>query len=161
MNNRTSRLTGLVIVAVLLSACSTFAASTPTPGPVPRVGMMHVGTDHVPPSLGTLVGRLAELGWIDSADEAMRQLVGDGTKVDGRMKQLHGEFDGPRIALIWSNLEPDQVEQQARDFVSQHVDVVVAFEDKSISAAQAATADPANRIRSCFSTRPTPCVTGW
>ncbi len=150
MNNRSSRLTGPVIVAVLLSACSTFAASTPTPRPVPRVGMMHVGTDHNPPSLGTLVGRLAELGWIDSADEAMRELAGEETKVDGRMKQLHGEFDGPRIALIWSNLEQDQVEQQARDFVSQHVDVIVAFEDKSISAAQAATADPANRIPVVF-----------
>ena len=25
----------------------------------------HVGTDHVPPSLDTLVTRLAELGWLD------------------------------------------------------------------------------------------------
>ena len=150
MKPRTPRLIGIVTLAGLLSACSTFTTSTPTPRPVPRVAMMHVGTDHVPPSLGTLVGRLAELGWIDSADDAMRTLAGDGTQVDGRMKQLHGEFDGPRLTLIWSNLEPDQVEQQARDFVSQHVDVIVAFEDKSIAAAQAATADPANRIPIVF-----------
>ncbi|TME32412.1 MAG: hypothetical protein E6I62_06020 [Chloroflexi bacterium] len=150
MKARTLRPIGIVILAGLLAACSTFASSTPTPRPVPRVGMMHVGTDHVPPSLGTLVGRLAELGWIDSADEAMRELIGDGTKVNGQMKQLHGEFDGPRITLIWSNLTPEQVQQQARDFVSQHVDVIVAFEDKSISAARSATADPANRIPIVF-----------
>ncbi|HYM82596.1 MAG TPA: ABC transporter substrate-binding protein [Candidatus Dormibacteraeota bacterium] len=112
---------------------------------------MHVGTDHVPPSLGTLVGRLAELGWLDSPDAAMRQLVGDGkTKVNGKMKQLQGEYDGPRIVLIWRDLEPAEAAQQAREFVSERVSVIVAFEDKSIKAAQDATADPQNRIPVVF-----------
>lgn len=152
---KTRRVALLVIAlfmsAALLGACSAGLGSSVTPPPVPRVGLMHVGTDHIPPSLGTLVTRLAELGWIDSPDQAMRQLVGDGTtKVQGKMAQLQGEFDGPRIALIWRNLEPDQVEQQAKEFVSERVSVIVAFEDKSIKAAQDATADPNNRIPVVF-----------
>jgi putative ABC transport system substrate-binding protein len=113
---------------------------------------MHVGTDHVPPSLGTLVARLGELGWFDGSPTAvMQQLVGDGkTKVQGKMAQLQGEFVGPRIDLIWRNLEPAQAAQQAVDFVSQHVDVIVAFEDKSIKSAQDATAQPGNQIPVVF-----------
>ena len=142
---------GLLMSVGLLGACSAGLGSSSTPPRVPRVGLMHVGTDHVPPSLGTLVTRLGELGWIDSPDQAMRQLVGDGTtKVQGKMAQLQGEFDGQRITLIWRNLEPDQVGQQAKEFVSERVDVIVAFEDKSIRAAQDATADPNNRIPVVF-----------
>ena len=73
---------------------------------------MHVGTDHVPPSLDTLKARLRQLGWTD----------------------------GSNIKLIWRNLEPDEAEGQAKAFVRQRVDVIVAFEDQSIRAAQAATA---------------------
>jgi putative ABC transport system substrate-binding protein len=149
-------LAGIALFAGLLGACSTAPAQSPTPQPVPRVGLMHVGTDHNPPSLGTLVSRLSELGWIDgSPDAAMRQLVGDGTtKVQGKMAQLEGEFDGPRIVLIWRNLEKSQTNQQAmaqaKEFVDQHVDVIVAFEDTSIHAAQDATAEPGNRIPVVF-----------
>lgn len=144
-------LIGVVLAASVLGACSGALGSSPTPPPVPRVGLMHVGTDHIPPSLGTLVSRLAELGWLDSASEAMRQLVGDGTtKVQGKMKQLQGEYDGPRIALIWRDLEPAQAAQQAKEFVSERVNVIVAFEDASIKAAQDATADPSNRIPVVF-----------
>lgn len=77
-----------------------------------RVGLMHVGTDHVPPSWPSLKARLEELGWIE----------------------------GRNVELIWRNLEPDAAAAQARVFVGQRVDVIVAFEDKSISAAQEATA---------------------
>jgi len=66
----------------------------------------------VPPSLGTLKARLRQLGWTD----------------------------GSNIKLIWRNLEPDEAEGQAKAFVRQRVDVIVAFEDQSIRAAQAATA---------------------
>jgi putative ABC transport system substrate-binding protein len=55
------------------------------------------------------------------------------------MKQLQGQYKGHRIQLIWRNLEKEQVEDQAAAFVDEHVDVIVAFEDKSIAAAQAAT----------------------
>ena len=79
---------------------------------VRRVGLMHVGIDHIPPSRDTLIARLEELGW---------------TK-------------GRNVELIWRNLEPDAAEEQARQFVRERVDLIVAFEDTSIRAAQAATA---------------------
>lgn len=119
----------LIAYASLLGACSPGFGANPTPRAIPRVGLMHVGTDHVPPSLGTLVGRLADLGWIDGSHDALvATLVQDG------------HVEGPRIQLIWRNLEPAQADDQAAAFVAEHVDVIVAFEDKSIGAAQAATA---------------------
>src|SRR5258706_6047152 len=122
-------LVSVIAFASLLGACSPSFGANPTPGAIPRVGLMHVGTDHLPPSLGTLVGRLADLAWIGgSHDELVERLVHDG------------HVEGPRIQLIWRNLEPGAADDQAATFVAEHVDVIVAFEDKSIAAAQAATA---------------------
>ena len=89
---------------------------------VRRVGLMHVGIDHVPPSLGALKARLKELGWID----------------------------GRNIELIWRNLGPGAADAQAREFVRERVDVIVAFEDTSIRAAQTATARGPDRIPVVF-----------
>jgi putative ABC transport system substrate-binding protein len=111
---------GAVLLTCLLSACG--AGDKPAAGTLPRVGLMHVGTDHVPPSLDTLEARLKQLGWVN----------------------------GRNIKLIWRNLEPDQAEGQAKEFVHQRVDVIVAFEDQSIRAAQAATAKPKDRIPIVF-----------
>jgi putative ABC transport system substrate-binding protein len=83
---------------------------------------MHVGTDHIPPSLPALQARLKELGWIK----------------------------GQNIQLIWRNLEQDEAEGQAKEFVRERVNVIVAFEDVSIRAAQAATAKPNSRIPIVF-----------
>ena len=67
------------------------------------------------------------------------------------MKQVEGEYDGPRIQLVWRNLlDKAQAASQAQEFVREGVDLIVAFEDKSIAAAQAATADPADRIPVVF-----------
>jgi putative ABC transport system substrate-binding protein len=135
----------------LVCACSAVTGVSPTARRVPRVALMHVGTDHNPPSLVTLVQGLGDLGWLDaSTSQVMKQLVGDGTSVQGRMQQLQGQYDGQRIQLIWRNLDPSQVEAQAQEFVAERVDLIVAFEDKSIKAAQDATADPANRIPVVF-----------
>jgi putative ABC transport system substrate-binding protein len=112
---------GAVFLACLLTACNG-SGDKSAANPIPRVGLMHVGTDHVPPSLDTLEARLKQLGWID----------------------------GRNIKLIWRNLEPDQAEGQAKAFVRQRVDVIVAFEDQSIRAAQAATAKPKDRIPIVF-----------
>ena len=60
------------------------------PTPVKRVGLMHVGTDHVPPSWPALKARLEELGW----------------------------SNGKNIELIWRNLEPDAADAQANEFVA-------------------------------------------
>jgi putative tryptophan/tyrosine transport system substrate-binding protein len=123
-------LVSVLAIASLLGACSAGIGASATPQAIPRVGLMHVGTDHVPPSLGTLVGRLADLGWIDgSHDELAARLVKDG------------HVEGPRIELIWRNLtDQAAADNQAAAFVAEHVNVIVAFEDKSIAAAQAATA---------------------
>jgi len=132
-------LVSVIAFASLLGACSAGIGASPTPQAIPRVGLMHVGTDHVPPSLGTLVGRLADLGWIDgSHDELVARLVKDG------------QVEGPRIELIWRNLEPGEAANQAAAFVADHVDVIVAFEDKSIAAAQAATAQMEHPIPVVF-----------
>src|SRR4051812_29024840 len=119
-------LPSVILLAILVAACGGSAAATIRP--VPRVGLMHVGTDHNPPSLATLVAGLGDLGWFDGPPApVMQQLVGDKTLLQDRMKQLQGEYDGQRIQLIWRNLDPDQAEAQAREFVSQHVDLIVAF----------------------------------
>jgi putative ABC transport system substrate-binding protein len=132
-------LLSVILCASLAGACSD--TNVPTPQPVRRIGLMHVGTDHNPPSLATLVVGLGDLGWFDgSATQVMQQLIGDGTMVQGRMKQVQGQYVGKRIQLMWRNLDPDQVEEQAREFVRERVDLIVAFEDKSIAAAQGATA---------------------
>lgn len=129
----------VVVGASLLGACSPGIGTSPTAAPIPRVALMHVGTDHEPPSLGTLVASLIDLGWIDRPqDEVMASLTEDG------------RIQSPRVELIWRNLEPAAVGAQARQFVGEHVDVIVAFEDKSIAAAQAATAQPEDRIPVIF-----------
>ena len=109
------------LTVCLLSAC-TDEGDKSASKPIPRVGLMHVGTDHIPPSLPSLEARLKELGW---------------TK-------------GHNIRLVWRNLEPGEAEGQAKEFVRERVNVIVAFEDQSIRAAQAATAKPKNRIPIVF-----------
>lgn len=143
-----------ILVVSLVGACSLGTAAGPTQQAIPRVALMHVGTDHNPPSLATLVAALGDLGWYNGpAAQVMQQLIGDGTMVQGRMKQVEGQHQGPRIELIWRNLDPtqpDQIAEQARAFVRDRVSLIVAFEDKSIRAAQDATADPSNRIPVVF-----------
>lgn len=112
---------GAVLVVSLLTACSGKGDKSAAKS-IPRVGLMHVGTDHVPPSLNSLKARLKELGWIN----------------------------GRNIRLIWRNLEPDEAEGQAKEFVRERVNVIVAFEDQSIRAAQAATARPKDHIAVVF-----------
>jgi putative ABC transport system substrate-binding protein len=101
-----------VLTAALLTACTTSDGDSSAAQDVRRVGLMHVGTDHIPPSWPSLKARLEELGWTD----------------------------GGNIKLMWRNLEPYEVAAQAGVFLGQGVDVIVAFEDSSISAAQAVTA---------------------
>ena len=144
-------LVSVILCAISLGACSAGPAASATPSHVPSVALMHVGTDHNPPSLATLVAALHDMGWFDeSPSQVMQLLIGDGTKAQGRMKQLQGQFAGQRIKLIWRNLDTPQEYTQAEEFVRQRVDVIVAFEDKSIGAARDATADPAHRIPVVF-----------
>ena len=108
------------LATVVLTACS--ASNDEAAQDIPQVGLMHVGTDHIPTSWPSLKAQLQELGWTD----------------------------GRNIELLWRNLEPDAAEKQANVFVRQGVDVIVAFEDTSISAAQEATTGMSDPIPIVF-----------
>src|SRR4051812_47613237 len=105
---RLPALAAVLLAAASLAGCIGSNTSDSAAPAIRRVGLMHVGTDHVPPSLAALTARLEELGWTD----------------------------GDNVNLIWRNLEPEAAEQQAEEFVRERVDVIVAFEDSSIRAAQ-------------------------
>jgi len=111
-----------VLMTAVLAGCSGSDDESSAARDAPRVALMHVGTDHIPPSWPSLKGRLEELGWTD----------------------------GQNVKLMWRNLEPDEAEPQADVFVGQGVNVIVAFEDKSISAAQDATAGTSDPIPIVF-----------
>jgi putative ABC transport system substrate-binding protein len=116
---------GLLVVSLAAVSFIAFAGSSDESSaaePVRRIGLMHVGIDHVPKSRDSLKARLAELGWTE----------------------------GRNIELIWRNLKTDEAPEQAREFVRQRVDVIVAFEDSSIRAAQEATARVQGRIPVVF-----------
>lgn len=110
------RLQGVAVLAAAaaaLTACGSSGGAKQEAQPVPRVGLMHVGLDHIPPSLKPLEARLRELGWVQ----------------------------GRNVKLIWRNLpSEDAALVQARRFVDDHVDLIVAFEDQSIRQAKQATA---------------------
>ena len=77
-----------------------------------RVGLFHVGLDHVPPSLEPLRDGLRGLGY----------------------------EEGKNIRLDWRNLpDEDAALQTAREFVRDRVDLIVAFENQTVRAAVAAT----------------------
>jgi putative ABC transport system substrate-binding protein len=100
-----------LILAFLLTPC---AANAESSGKVYRIGVFHVGLDHVPPALDTL-------------REGLRQL---------------GYEEGKNLRLDWRNL-PDEgtARETAQAFVHDRVDLIVAFENQTIRAAQAATAE--------------------
>ncbi len=82
------------------------------PAKVWRIGLFHVGLDHVPPSLDGLREGLKALGY----------------------------EEGKNIRLEWRNLPDEEAARAtAREFVRERVDVIVAFESQTIRAAKAAT----------------------
>ncbi len=107
----------IALSAVFLTAFDGSNADSAAAQSVRRVGLMHVGIDHIPPALDPLKARLAELGWTE----------------------------GKNLELVFRNLEPEQAEGQAEAFVRERVDVIVSFEDQSIDAAKAATASMRGR----------------
>jgi ABC-type uncharacterized transport system substrate-binding protein len=117
---RVAALVAAAGMALLLAACGGSNGATHSNSvaqssqPMPRVGLMHVGLDHIPPSLKPLKARLRELGW-----------------VQGRNVQLITRVHLP---------DEDAARAQANTFVRDHVKLIVAFEDQSIRQAKAATA---------------------
>lgn len=83
-------------------------------GKVYRIGVFHVGLDHVPPSLDTL-------------REALRAL---------------GYEEGKNLRLDWRNLPDEEAAYAtAREFTRDRVDLIVAFENQTARAAKAATGE--------------------
>jgi putative tryptophan/tyrosine transport system substrate-binding protein len=125
------------LVTALLAGCSASDNGSAAQD-VPRVALMHVGTDHTPPSFGSLVRQLDEkYGWALPEAEVDRC-------ADTKVLVKSCDIRGPKVELLWRNLTPGEADTQADVFVREGVDVLVAFEDKSISAAQKATAGMPN-----------------
>ena len=79
-----------------------------------RIGVFHVGLDHVPGSF---------------------QRLKEGLKA-------RGYEEGKNIQLDWRNLPDDEAARKtAEEFVRSKVDVIVAFENQTIRAAKAATSE--------------------
>ena len=100
----------LIACVAFLVSYSADAQNSPK---VPRVGLFHVGLDHVPPSFPALRDALKKLGYIE----------------------------GKNIHLDWRNLADEQAAREtAKEFDRLPVDLMVPFEDQSIRAAKAVKA---------------------
>ena len=99
---------------IFLAACTAQAPLQPPQPKMYRLGLFHVGLDHVPPSLQTLRDGLRELGY----------------------------EEGKTIALDWRNLPDEEAANAtAREFVRDRVDLIVAFENQTLRATRAATSE--------------------
>ena len=98
--------------AGLLAACGLAPISSRSPVKAWRLGLFHVGLDHVPASLDPLLEELAQLGY--QQDE--------------------------NLSVDWRNLPNEAVAlTAARAFVDNGVDLIVAFENQTMRAVQEAT----------------------
>ena len=104
----------LIYVLAVLALSSFHVAEAQQTRKVWRVGLLHVGLDHVPPSFPALQQALNALGYVD----------------------------GKNIHLDWRNL-PDEAAARAtaKEFAQGRVDLIVPFEDQSIRATKAATSE--------------------
>ncbi len=84
------------------------------PSKASRIGLIHIGLDHVPPSFPALREALKELGYEEGKD----------------------------IVLDWRNLPNEKAAlATAKEFVRKKFHLIVAFEDQTIRAVKAATAE--------------------
>lgn len=117
-----SIITGLATTVLMLQAANAQPAEK-----VYRIGLCHVGLDHVPPSLDGLREGLKALGY--DVGTGVAPMVSTG-------------MVGKKIRLDWRNL-PDEAtaRETAKAFVQDRVDLIVAFESQCVSAAKAATSE--------------------
>jgi len=103
------------------------AADAQQAGKVYRIGLFHVGLDHVPPSLDGLREGLNALGYDTGTSPA---------PVSSTV------FEGKNIRLDWRNLADEATAREtAKEFVRNRVDLIVAFEAQTVRAAKAATSE--------------------
>ena len=106
------RLTGFALALTLTLA--PLGAEGQQPLKIPRIGLFHVGLDHDPPGLAPLRESLRRMGY----------------------------EEGRNIRLDYRNqADEDAARATARAFVRERVDVLVAFENQAVRAAQAATSE--------------------
>jgi len=102
----------LLLGSLLLAPCS--ATEAQQSGRVWHLGLMHVGLDHTPQSLEPFRAGLKALGY----------------------------EQGKNIYLDWRNLSDEEAAREsAKDFVKNRVDLIVAWENQTVRAAKAATAE--------------------
>jgi putative ABC transport system substrate-binding protein len=118
---------GLILILAVAILLAQLAAAAQQAGKVYRIGLFHVGLDHVPPSLDGLREGLKALGYDVPASS---------------IPKVSTVFEGSNIRLDWRNLADERAARQtARDFVRDRVDLIVAFENQAVRAAQAATVE--------------------
>jgi ABC-type uncharacterized transport system substrate-binding protein len=104
--------TALAVVLGLGILVTPLAAEAQPAGRGWRIGLFHVGLDHVPPSLDGLREGLTALGY----------------------------EEGKNIHLDWRNLADEEAARAtAQAFVRDRVDLIVAFENQTVRAVTAAT----------------------
>ena len=107
-----ARLVGVSILGLTLLLPLDLAAQGH--GKVWRIGLFHVGLDHIPPSLEVLRERLKVLGY----------------------------EEGKNIRLDFRNLADEEAALvTVKEFVRERVDLIVAFESQTVRAAKAATSE--------------------
>jgi len=112
--------TGAVLLAAPLAAEA-------QPGKVYRIGLFHIGLDHVPPSLDGLREGLTVLGYDTGTSPA---------------PVSSAVFEGKNIRLDWRNLADEAAAREtAKAFVRDRVDLIVAFEAQTVRAVKAATSE--------------------
>lgn len=103
-----------LVVSVLATFILASFHLTEAQQPKKRIGVFHVGLDHVPPSLEPLRQELKKLGY----------------------------EDGKNFWLDWRNLPDEEAARlTAQEFVQAHVDLIVAYENQTVRAAKAATSE--------------------
>jgi putative ABC transport system substrate-binding protein len=104
----------LVLTLTLALTLAPCAAEGQKPPKIPRIGLFHVGLDHDPPGLAPMRESLRSLGY----------------------------EEGRNIHLDYRNqADEDAARSTAQNFVRERVDIMIAFENQAVRAAQAATSE--------------------
>ena len=104
----------IALVLTLSLTLGPLVAEAQPAAKIPRIGLFHVGLDHDPPALAPLRESLRRLGY----------------------------EDGRSIRLDYRNqADEDAARATARAFVRERVDLMVAFENQAVRAAQTATSE--------------------
>ena len=104
----------LAVLLVLSLILTPLVVAAQQPEKIWRIGLSHVGLDHIPPSLDGLREGLTALGY----------------------------EEGKNIHFDWRNLaDEDAARTTAQAFVRNRVDLIVAFENQTARAAKATTTE--------------------